>query len=89
MESYENLQQLYAATAKERDELKKAMEQAKAERKAMETDVRKSVKDWWENDSRFPCRFCKHKAGDFCNWKISGQDCCAGSAWEWRGMEGK
>ena len=62
------------------------LEQVKRERDAIEQDFRAFTKQWWEQDSGFPCRWCKFENSGGCEWKVKHPDeICAGRAFEWRG----
>ena len=66
------------------------LEQVKAERDAIEQDFRDFTKQWWEEDSGFPCRWCKFENSGRCEWKAKQPDeekICAGMAFEWRGQK--
>lgn len=66
------------------------LEQVKAERDAIEQDFRDFTKQWWEEDSGFPCRWCKFENAGSCEWKVkcqSEEKICAGRAFEWRGKK--
>ena len=59
-----------------------------AERDAVEQDFRAFAKQWWEEDSGFPCRWCKFERQGGCEWKaIHPGEICAGMAFEWRGIK--
>ena len=80
------LSTLQAENEKLRDEL----EQVKRERDAIEQDFRAFAKQWWEQDSGFPCRWCKFENSGGCEWKAkqpNEEKICAGRAFEWRGPE--
>ena len=64
------------------------LEQVKAERDAIEQDFRDFTKQWWEQDSGFPCRWCKFERQGGCEWKVKHPgEICAGRAFEWRGQK--
>ena len=64
------------------------LEQVKTERDAIEQDFRDFTKQWWEEDSGFPCRWCKFERQGGCEWKaIHPGEMCAGRAFEWRGKK--
>ena len=66
----------------------KELEQAKRERDAIEQDFRAFAKQWWEQDSGFPCRWCKFEKSEKCEWKSKHQgQICAGRAFEWCGPQ--
>lgn len=70
--------------------LRAELEQVKAERDAIEQDFRDFTKQWWEEDSGFPCRWCKFENAGSCEWKVkcqSEEKICAGRAFEWRGKK--
>ncbi len=74
------------AARKASDEL----EQVKRERDAIEQDFRAFTKQWWEQDSGFPCRWCKFENSGGCEWKAkqpNEEKICAGRAFEWRGQQ--
>ena len=74
------------AARKASDEL----EQVKRERDAIEQDFRAFTKQWWEQDSGFPCRWCKFENSGGCEWKAkqpNEEKICAGRAFEWRGQK--
>ena len=61
-----------------------------AERDAIEQDFRAFAKQWWEQDSGFPCRWCKFENSGGCEWKAkqpNEEKICAGRAFEWRGQK--
>ena len=72
----------------ENEKLRAELEQVKRERDAIEQDFRAFAKQWWEEDSDFPCRWCKFENSGGCEWKNkkSGR-ICAGRAFEWRGPQ--
>lgn len=73
------------AARKASDEL----EQVKRERDAIEQDFRAFTKQWWEQDSGFPCRWCKFENSGGCEWKAkqpNEEKICAGRAFEWHGL---
>ena len=66
------------------------LEDVKAERDAIEQDFRAFTKQWWEQDSGFPCRWCKFENSGGCEWKAkqpNEEKICAGRAFEWRGQK--
>lgn len=66
------------------------LEQVKTERDAIEQDFRDFTKQWWEENSGFPCRWCKFENAGSCEWKVkcqSEEKICAGRAFEWRGKK--
>ena len=68
----------------------KELEQVKRERDAIEQDFRAFAKQWWEQDSGFPCRWCKFENSGGCEWKAkqpNEEKICAGRAFEWRGQK--
>lgn len=70
--------------------LRAELEQVKRERDAIEQDFRAFTKQWWEQDSGFPCRWCKFENSGGCEWKAkqpNEEKICAGRAFEWRGPE--
>lgn len=74
----------------ERNEALAELEQVKRERDAIEQDFRAFTKQWWEQDSGFPCRWCKFENSGGCEWKTKQPDeekICAGRAFEWRGQK--
>ena len=74
------------AARKASDEL----EQVKRERDAIEQDFRAFTKQWWEQDSGFPCRWCKFENSGGCERKAkqpNEEKICAGRAFEWRGQK--
>lgn len=97
MACYEDLRALYAATAKERDELRKENEQLKeicqkqAEMNgkmaamALELDTVTAQRDTLFEEVRGLCHTCKKRNTDFdCEKKCYGHQ--RGSAWEWKGV---
>lgn len=92
MACYEDLRALYAATAKERDELRRIVEkQSRMNRvltnTALALDNVTAQRDALLDEIRGMCNLCKHYAsGD-------GDAACPMCAWdsrfEWRGLEGK
>ena len=74
----------------EYEKLRAELEQMKRERDAIEQDFRAFAKQWWEQDSGFPCRWCKFENSGGCEWKAkqpNEEKICAGRAFEWRGPE--
>ena len=72
------------AARKASDEL----EQVKRERDAIEQDFRAFEKQWWEEDSGFPCHWCKFERQGGCEWKVKHPgEICAGRAFEWFGQK--
>ena len=74
----------------ERNEALAELEQVKRERDAIEQDFRAFAKQWWEQDSGFPCRWCKFENSGGCEWKAkqpNEEKICAGRAFEWRGQK--
>ena len=68
----------------------KELVQVKRERDAIEQDFRAFAKQWWEQDSGFPCRWCKFENSGGCEWKAKHPDDekpCAGRWFEWRGIK--
>lgn len=73
----------------ENEKLRAELEQVKRERDAIEQDFRAFAKQWWEQDSGFPCRWCKFENSGGCEWKAkqpNEEKICAGRAFEWRGQ---
>ena len=69
-------------------EQKAELEQAKRERDAIEQDFCVVTKQWLEEESGFPCRWCKYENTGRCEWKESHptcQDVCFVKFFEWRG----
>lgn len=69
-------------------QLKEKLEALKQDMDAIEQDFRAFAKQWWEEDSGFPCRWCKFENSGGCEWKVKHQEeenICAGKAFEWRG----
>ena len=72
----------------ENTQLKEKLEALKQDRDAIEQDFRAFAKQWWEEDSGFPCRWCKFERQGGCEWKaIHPGEICAGRAFEWRGKK--
>ena len=74
----------------ENEKLRAELEKVKAERDAIEQDFRAFAKQWWEQDSGFPCRWCKFENAGSCEWKVKCQNeekICAGRAFEWCGQK--
>ena len=72
----------------ENTQLKEKLEALKQDRDAIEQDFRAFAKQWWEEDSGFPCRWCKFERQGGCEWKaIHPGEICAGRAFEWRGQQ--
>ena len=72
----------------ENTQLKEKLEALKQDRDAIEQDFRAFTKQWWEQDSGFPCRWCKFENSGGCEWKAkqpNEEKICAGRAFEWRG----
>ena len=71
----------------ENTQLKEKLEAIKQDRDAIEQDFRAFAKQWWEEDSGFPCRWCKSENSGNCEWKAKHPgEICAGRAFEWRGQ---
>ena len=74
----------------ENEKLRAELEQVKRERDAIEQDFRAFTKQWWEQDSGFPCWWCKFENSGGCEWKAkqpNEEKICAGRAFEWRGQK--
>ena len=74
----------------ENAQLKAKLEAFRRERDAIEQDFRAFTKQWWEQDSGFPCRWCKFENSGGCEWKAkqpNEEKICAGRAFEWRGQK--
>ena len=72
----------------ENTQLKEKVEAFRRERDAIEQDFRAFAKQWWEEDSGFPCRWCKFERQGGCEWKVKHPgEICAGRAFEWRGQK--
>ena len=74
----------------ENTQLKEKLEALKQDRDAIEQDFRAFAKQWWEEDSGFPCRWCKFENSGGCEWKAkqpNEEKICAGRAFEWRGPQ--
>ena len=72
----------------EQDAAVAELEQVKREKSSIEQDFRAFAKQWWEEDSGFPCRWCKFERQDGCEWKVKHPgEICAGRAFEWRGQK--
>ena len=72
----------------ENTQLKEKLGALKQERDAIEQDFRAFTKQWWEQDSGFPCRWCKSENSGGCEWKAKHPgEICAGRAFEWRGQK--
>ena len=72
----------------ENTQLKEKLEALKQDRDAIEQDFRAFTKQWWEQDSGFPCRWCKFENSGGCEWKVKHPgEICAGRAFEWRGPQ--
>ena len=72
----------------ENTQLKEKLEALKQDRDAIEQDFRAFAKQWWEQDSGFPCRWCKFEKSEKCEWKSKHQgQICAGRAFEWCGPQ--
>lgn len=72
----------------ENAQLKARLEAFRRERDSIEQDFRAFTKQWWEQDSGFPCRWCKFENSGGCEWKAkqpNEEKICAGRAFEWRG----
>lgn len=72
----------------ENAQLKAKLEAFRRERDSIEQNFRAFAKQWWEEDSGFPCRWCKFENSGGCEWKARQPDeekICAGRAFEWRG----
>lgn len=84
MEAADALSTLQAENAKLRAEL----ERVKRDRDSIEQDFRAFAKQWWEEDSGFPCRWCKFERQGGCEWKVKHPgEICAGRAFEWCGQK--
>ena len=74
----------------ENAQLKAKLEAFRRERDSIEQDFRAFAKQWWEQDSGFPCRWCKFENSGGCEWKAkqpNEEKICAGRAFEWRGQQ--
>ena len=72
----------------ENAQLKAKLEAFRRERDSIEQDFRAFAKQWWEEDSGFPCRWCKFERQGGCEWKVKHSgEICAGRSFEWRGQE--
>ena len=72
----------------ENTKLKEKLEALKQDRDAIEQDFRAFAKQWWEEDSGFPCRWCKFERQGGCEWKVKHPgEICAGRAFEWCGKK--
>ena len=72
----------------ENAQLKAKLEAFRRERDSIEQDFRAFAKQWWEEDSGFPCCWCKFERQGGCEWKVKHPgEICAGRAFEWRGQE--
>ena len=72
----------------ENTQLKEKLEAIKQDRDAIEQDFRAFAKQWWEEDSGFPCRWCKFERQGGCEWKVKHPgEICEGRAFEWRGPQ--
>ena len=80
----EEMERRDALLKEQEDEL----EQVKRERDAIEQDFRAFAKQWWEQDSGFPCCWCKFEKSSGCEWKVKHPgEICEGRAFEWRGPQ--
>lgn len=72
----------------ENAQLKAKLEAFRRERDSIEQSFRAFAKQWWEEDSGFPCRWCKFENSRVCEWKVKHPgEICAGRAFEWRGPQ--
>ena len=72
----------------ENTQLKEKLEALKHDRDAIEQDFRAFAKQWWEQDSGFPCCWCKFEKSGGCEWKVKHPgEICAGRAFEWFGQK--
>lgn len=72
----------------ENAQLKAKLEAFRRERDSIEQNFRAFAKQWWEEDSGFPCRWCKFENSRVCEWKVKHPgEICAGRAFEWRGPQ--
>ena len=72
----------------ENEKLRAELNQMKRERDAIDQDFRAFTKQWWEQDSGFPCHWCKFEKSEKCEWKSKHKgQICAGGAFEWRGQK--
>lgn len=87
MACYEDLRQLYAATAKERDELKKELVQVKAERDKAVSDMGRMIDC---------CKACVHENDaaktctgecEACEQTCACYSCLESSGFQWRGLK--
>ena len=70
----------------ENAQLKEKVEVLQRERDSIEQDFRAFAKQWWEQDSGFPCHWCKFEKSENCEWKSKHKgQICAGGAFEWHG----
>ena len=72
----------------ENAQLKAKLEAFRRERDSIEQDFRAFAKQWWEEDSGFPCCWCKFERQGGCEWKVKHPgEICAGRAFEWSGQK--
>lgn len=72
----------------ENTQLKEKLEALKQDRDAIEQDFRAFAKQWWEQDSGFPCCWRKFEKSGGCEWKVKHPgEICAGRAFEWFGQK--
>ena len=72
----------------ENAQLKEKVEALQRERDSIEQDFRAFAKQWWEQDSGFPCCWCKFEKSGGCEWKVKHPgEICEGRAFEWRGPQ--
>ena len=74
----------------ENAQIKAKLEAFQRERDSIEQDFRAFAKQWWEEDSGFPCRWCKFENSGGCEWKVkhpNEEKICVGRAFEWRGQK--
>lgn len=79
-----------SALQTENEKLRAELERVKREMDSIEQDFRAFAKQWWEEDSGFPCRWCKFEKSGGCEWKAkhpNEEKICSGRAFEWRGPQ--
>ena len=88
--SADDMRHLYENAERAYTKVQADLARVTAERDAIEQDFRAFTKQWWEQDSGFPCRWCKFENSGGCEWKAkqpNEEKICAGRAFEWRGPQ--
>lgn len=72
------------------DRVEKQLEQVTKERDMAVSDMQNFSIDWWENNTRFPCKYCEYNLPDGkCKWKMEhkNHNGCLSYNFKWRGIQ--